>query len=96
MENNAYRLNLYIDNSREIYAVTEWLQNALAKKIKRGLKPDLLYLANCSTTKKVLSMAAKMVRDFDGIKVTTAERMEAANRYAEIVTDNAIWIAENK
>lgn len=94
MGNNAYRLNLYIDNSSEIYAVTEWLENALAKKIRKGLQPDLTYLANCSTTKRVLAMAAKMVRDFDGVNVTKSEKMEAANRYAERVLDNATWIAK--
>lgn len=29
---NTWRLSLYIDNSREIYSITESLSNSLAKK----------------------------------------------------------------
>lgn len=38
MENmNTWRLSLYIDNSREIYSITESLSNSLAKKSRRAL-----------------------------------------------------------
>ena len=34
---NTNLLIIYIRNSRDIYALTEWLQNALLKKVNRGL-----------------------------------------------------------
>lgn len=56
---NTDLLIIYIRNSRDIYALTEWLQNALLKKVNRGLTPSVEYLANCSTMKKIVRMAAK-------------------------------------
>ena len=49
---NTDLLIIYIRNSRDIYALTEWLQNALLKKVNRGLTPSVEYLANCSTMKR--------------------------------------------
>lgn len=46
---NTDLLIIYIRNSRDIYALTEWLQNTLLKKVNRGLTPSVEYLANCST-----------------------------------------------
>ena len=43
---NTNLLIIYIRNSRDIYALTEWLQNALLKKVNRGLTPSVEYLAN--------------------------------------------------
>lgn len=37
---NTDLLIIYIRNSRDIYALTEWLQNALLKKVNRGLTPS--------------------------------------------------------
>lgn len=55
MENmNTWRLSLYIDNSREIYSITESLSNSLAKKIKKGVKLSAETLANCSTMKRIV------------------------------------------
>lgn len=62
---NTDLLIIYIRNSRDIYALTEWLQNALLKKVNRGLTPSVEYLANCSTMKKIVRMAAKMLSDQD-------------------------------
>lgn len=49
---NTDLLIIYIRNSRDIYALTEWLQNTLLKKVNRGLTPSVEYLANCSTMKR--------------------------------------------
>lgn len=42
---NTDLLIIYIRNSRDIYALTEWLQNTLLKKVNRGLTPSVEYLA---------------------------------------------------
>mgnify|MGYP000796714504 CR=1 FL=1 len=65
---NTDLLIIYIRNSRDIYALTEWLQNTLLKKVNRGLTPSVEYLANCSTMKKIVRMAAKMLSDQDIIR----------------------------
>lgn len=38
-------LIIYIRNSRDIYVLTECLQNALLKRVDRGLTPSVEYLA---------------------------------------------------
>lgn len=97
MENmNTWRLNLYINNSREIYSVTESLFNSLAKKIKKGVTLNVETLANCSTMKRIVSMAAKMVKEYDGVTVCTQERKEAALNHAEYIIECAKSIANEK
>ena len=77
---NTDLLIIYIRNSRDIYALTEWLQNALLKKVNRGLTPSVEYLANCSTMKKIVRMAAKMLSDQDHKTATKQEKEQAAKR----------------
>lgn len=97
MENmNTWRLSLYIDNSREIYSVTEWLCSCLEKKIKKGVRLSAETLANCSTMKRIVSMAAKMVKEYDGATISTKERKEAALKHAEYIIDCAEYKANEK
>ncbi len=97
MENmNTWRLSLCIDNTREIYSITESLSNSLAKKIKKGVKPSVEILANCSTMKRIVSMAAKMVKEYDGETVSTKERKEAALKHAEYIMEWAEYKAKEK
>lgn len=97
MENmNTWRLSLYFDNSREIYSITESLSNSLAKKIKKGVKLSAETLANSSTMKRIVSMAAKMVKEYDGATVSSQERKEAAVNHAEYIIECAKSIANEK
>lgn len=85
---NTDLLIIYIRNSRDIYALTEWLQNALLKKVNRGLTPSVEYLANCSTMKKIVRMAAKMLSDQDHKTATKQEKRKAyEKKRAEIIND---------
>ena len=79
---NTDLLIIYIRNSRDIYALTEWLQNTLLKKVNRGLTPSVEYLANCSTMKKIVRMAAKMLSDQDHKTATKQEKEQAAREHA--------------
>ena len=72
---NTDLLIIYIRNSRDIYALTEWLQNTLLKKVNRGLTPSVEYLANCSTMKKIVRMAAKMLSDQDHKTATNQKEL---------------------
>lgn len=97
MENmNTWRLSLYIDNSRDIYLVTESLFNSLAKKIKKGVALNVETLAKCSTMKRIISMAAKMVKEYDGVTVSTKERKEVALKHSEYIIECAEYIANEK
>lgn len=97
MENmNTWRLNLYINNSREIYLITESLFNSLAKKIKKGVTLNVETLANCSTMKRIASMSAKIVKEYDGVTVSSQERKEAAVNHAEYIIECAESIANKK
>lgn len=82
---NTNLLIIYIRNSRDIYALTEWLQNALLKKVNRGLTPSVEYLANCSTMKKIVRMAAKMLSDQDHKTATKQEKEQAAREHAAYI-----------
>lgn len=82
---NTDLLIIYIRNSRDIYALTEWLQNALLKKVNRGLTPSVEYLANCSTMKKIVRMAAKMLFDQDHKTATKQEKEQAAREHAAYI-----------
>lgn len=84
---NTDLLIIYIRNSRDIYALTEWLQNALLKKVNRGLTPSVEYLANCSTMKKIVRMAAKMLSDQDHKTATKQEKEQAAREHGPILSD---------
>lgn len=82
---NTDLLLIYIRNSRDIYALTEWLQNTLLKKVNRGLTPSVEYLANCSTMKKIVRMAAKMLSDQDHKTATKQEKEQAAREHAAYI-----------
>lgn len=84
---NTDLLIIYIRNSRDIYALTEWLQNTLLKKVNRGLTPSVEYLANCSTMKKIVRMAAKMLSDQDHKTATKQEKEQAAREHAAYISD---------
>lgn len=89
---NAERMVIYINNTYDIYRVTEWLVNCLVKKMQKGLVPDVNHLANCSTMKKILGMAAKLVRENDGARVTAQERKEVALAHAASIIESAEYI----
>lgn len=97
MENmNTWRLSLYIDNSREIYQITEHLFNSLAKKIKKGVELNIETLAKSSTMKRIVSMAANMVKENDGVTVSSQERKEAALNHAAYIIECANYLANEK
>lgn len=93
---NTDLLIIYILNSRDIYAITEWLQNALLKKVNRGLTPSVEYLANCSTMKKIVRMAAKMLSDQDHKTATKQEKEQAAKEHAIYIIGCVEYLANNK
>lgn len=80
-------LAMYIRNTREIYDITTWLQNSLIKKINKGIRPQLEYLANCSTMKTIIREAAKLLYKYDGITPTKQEKQEAAREHAKYILE---------
>lgn len=55
------------------------------KKANRGLTPSVEYLANCSTMKKIVRMAAKMLSDQDHKTATKQEKEQAAREHAAYI-----------
>ena len=92
----ATQLAIYVDNSREIYLITESLENTLAKKIRKGAKVSVEKLANCSSMKRIISMAANLVKKYDGNTVTAEDRKEVALSHAQYIIECAEFIASEK
>lgn len=65
--------------------LTEWLQNSLLKKVKRGLTPSVEYLANCSTMKKIVRMASCMIYEQEHKTATKQEKEQAAREHAAYI-----------
>lgn len=57
------------------------------EKVNRGLTPSVEYLANCSTMKKIVRMAAKMLSDQDHKTATKQEKEQAAREHAAYIID---------
>lgn len=82
METN---LKLYIDNSRDIYLVTEWLASCVAKRIKNNKPVTVEYLANCATMKKIIKMAKNIIKEYNEELPTKEECIKVAKRHAEYI-----------
>ena len=83
----ATNLKLYIDNSRDIYCITEWLANCVAKKMKKSQPVTVEHLANSSTMKKIISMGAKMCAKFGEEQPDKEERKEVAYKHARYIIE---------
>lgn len=92
---NADRMVIYINNTYDIYRLTEWLYDSLAKKMKKGLAPDVNRLANCCTMKTILREAAKLVLENDGARVTAQERKEVALAHAASIIESSECLINN-
>lgn len=53
-------LDLYVNNTRDIYAITERLAANVAKRMKRGEPVTVEYLAECATMKRIISYGATL------------------------------------
>lgn len=92
---NADRMVIYINNTYDIYRLTEWLYDSLAKKMEKGLVPDVNHLANCGTMKTILRKAAKLVLENDGARVTAQECKEVALAHAASIIESAEYLINN-
>lgn len=93
MTQTANLLSIYVDNSREIYLVTESLVNSLAKKMRKGATISRERLAGSSTMRRIMSMGARMVADNEGERVTAEDRREVAALHADYILEFAEYIA---
>lgn len=93
MTQTANLLAIYVDNSREIYSVTESLVNSLAKKMRKGSAISCERLASSSTMRRIMSMGAKMVKENEGEAVTASDRKEVAALHAGYIIESAEYLA---
>ena len=80
-------VKIYINNSRDIYCITDWLATCVAKRMKRGQLVTVEHLANCSTMKKIISMACKMCKEYNEPQPTKEERKEIATMHARYIIE---------
>lgn len=89
----AKQLKIYIDNSRDIYSITESLQNSLAKKIRKGAAVSVERLASYASMRRIICMAAKMVQEYDHNRPTADDRCSVANVHAAYIIECAEYLA---
>lgn len=85
-----FDLVLWFENTEFLWNKGEWCAKALAKKIKKGLAPELNYLANSSTVKTI---ARETIRDYskriNEVKLDKENRAALEMRIAERILDYA-------
>lgn len=81
-------LALTIENNYEYSRVIEWLTKCVVKRYRRGQLVDYSHLAGCSTLKKVIGQAAKVVSQWS--KVTTTDRQSVSTYFAGVIISDAI------
>lgn len=89
------RILLYAQNERDIYNLQQWLAECVAKRIKSGKEVSVEHLANCSTVKDIICMAAKICKRY-GEPFTMQDKKEAAVTIAESIIEDAEFINNNK
>lgn len=89
---NVHHVSIYVNNSRDIYSLTEWLTSCVCKRIKKGLSVEADHLAKCSTMQKIVRMATRLASE-DGIKVSSEERKEVATQHAAYIMESAKYLA---
>ena len=88
LEMVSYDLALTIKNVYDYSRVIEWLTKCVAKRYRRGQLVLFDHLAGCSTLKRVIGQAAKVVSQWS--KVTTADRRDVATYFAGVIISDAI------
>lgn len=89
----AKQLKIYVDNSRDIYSITESLQNSLARKIRKGVAASVERLAVCTSMRRIIRMAAKMVQEYDCNQPTIDDRRAVAKEHAAYIIECAKYLA---
>lgn len=89
-------LKIYVDNSREVYAITEGLIKQVAKRIAKGLPVEVDHLAKCSTMSKLLTLGARVMYAGEGVRPSTSERRAVAQEHAAYIVECANYLAKNK
>lgn len=92
-ENNVYNIIIISDNVRDIYIKKEWLQNALVKKMKKGVEPNSMILMESSSLKTITRMARKKHLEFGGCKCSMADDREARRRMANSLIEYSRYLA---
>lgn len=91
---NTDLLIIYIRNYRDIYTLTELLQNALLKKVKRGLTPSAEYLAKCTTMKKIIRVASNLMYEAEHKILTKQEKDQAAREHAAYIIECVEYLSK--
>ena len=98
LNDNATNIVLFAENTESIQrGIEEWLQNCIAKKIRRGEVVTVEHLCECSTLKKIVSEAIKLYRKCsyeDYLHITAVDRLQARQYLANSIMEEAKCIAK--
>ena len=83
----------YVNYNYECYRYAEWLENCIAKKIRKGQPVTVEHLANCSTMKTIIREGVKMCRKYGEPTADKEERAAVARMQAENIIENARYLA---
>mgnify|MGYP000770921649 CR=1 FL=1 len=87
---------LYINNSTDIFLITERCWHQCAKKVKKGVILDAAYLANSFTMKAIVRMACKLIeKNEEECTITKEDKRLAALEHANSIIWNANYIANH-
>ena len=86
-------LSLYVANSYDVYRIVEWLEGCVAKKLSKGQRISVDHLAACSSMRRLLSLASRIMQENEGVKPSWEDRKTVSIECAERIIDNARYLA---
>ena len=93
---NLDDLILYAENNSDIYNTLYWVEQALLKKVKRGIVPDREHLIDCSTLRKIQQYAVKQYsKEVTPIYLTSEEKRQLREKFADDILEWIDWQTDN-
>lgn len=80
-------LRLYVNNSRDVYMLTEWLASCIEKKKRRNQRFDIMRLASCPTMRRLVNLAARLVFENEGVNVSLKDKKEIREEHAAYILE---------
>ena len=90
-------VEMYANNTREIWEMQDNTARQLAKKMAKGLEPDREHLANSESVRRIVAAAAKIARRDEWCNpISAADLQEVRRRVAAYIIDElATWKVKN-
>lgn len=86
---------MYVNNTRNIYALREWLAACVAMVIRRGIDPDRARLVKSVHIARIIKAAANIARRDEWCRVSAADEAQAREELTDDIIERAAEIAED-